>query len=62
MSKSDGKLRVTWVKSAIGYDRRQRRTLKGLGFRRLRQTVELPDVPEVRGMIAKVVHLVRVED
>lgn len=62
MSKTDGKLRVTWVKSAIGYDRRQRRTLKGLGFRRLRQTVELPDVPEVRGMIAKVVHLVRVED
>jgi large subunit ribosomal protein L30 len=62
VSKSDGKLRVTWVKSAIGYDRRQRRTLKGLGFRRLRQTVELPDVPEVRGMIAKVVHLVRVED
>jgi len=62
VSKTDGKLRVTWVKSAIGYDRRQRRTLKGLGFRRLNQTVEVPDVPAVRGMIAKVVHLVRVED
>lgn len=56
------KVRVTWVKSAIGYDQRQRSTLKGLGLRRLQQTVELPDGPAVRGMIAKVLHLVRVED
>jgi large subunit ribosomal protein L30 len=56
------KLRVTWVKSAIGFDRRQRATLKGLGLRRLHQTVEVPDAPAVRGMIAKVMHLVRVED
>ena len=59
---SQGKtVRVTWVKSAIGYDRRQRSTLKGLGLLRLQQTVEVPDQPAVRGMIAKVLHLVRVE-
>ena len=55
-------VRVTWVKSAIGYDQRQRATLRGLGLRRLHQTVELKDGPEVRGMIAKVKHLVRVEE
>lgn len=55
-------VRVTWVKSAIGSDQRQRSTLKGLGLRRLNQTVELTDGPAVRGMIAKVSHLVRVED
>jgi large subunit ribosomal protein L30 len=53
---------VTWVRSAIGCDQRQRSTLKGLGLRRLRQTVVVPDAPAVRGMIAKVSHLVRVED
>ena len=49
------------VRSAIGYDRGQRATLKGLGLRRLHQTVELPDTPTVQGMIYKVRHLVRVE-
>jgi large subunit ribosomal protein L30 len=56
------RIRVTWVKSAIGYDRRQRATLRGLGLRRLRQTVELQDAPAVRGMIRAVGHLVRVEE
>jgi large subunit ribosomal protein L30 len=56
-----GAIRVTWVKSAIGYDRRQRATLRGLGLRRLNQTVELRDEPAIRGMIDKVQHLVRVE-
>jgi large subunit ribosomal protein L30 len=55
------RLKVTWVKSQIGYDRRQRATLRGLGLRRLQQTVELRDAPAVRGMIRKVQHLVRVE-
>jgi large subunit ribosomal protein L30 len=55
------KLKVTWVKSQIGSDQRQRRTLRGLGLRRLQQTVEVPDAPAVRGMIRKVQHLVRVE-
>jgi large subunit ribosomal protein L30 len=55
------RFRVTWVKSAIGQDRRQRATLRGLGLRRLQQTVELTDAPAVRGMVAKVQHLLRVE-
>jgi large subunit ribosomal protein L30 len=54
-------VRVTWVKSMIGYNERQRATLRGLGLRRLNQTVELKDAPQVRGMISKVAHLVRVE-
>jgi large subunit ribosomal protein L30 len=52
---------VRWVKSQIGYDRRQRATLRGLGFRRLNQTVEVQDTPANRGMIFKVRHLVVVE-
>ena len=53
---------VRWVKSQIGYDRRQRATLRGLGLKRLHETVELADSVEVRGMIRKVSHLVVVED
>ncbi len=55
-----GKLRVRQIRSAIGFDRRQRATLRGLGFRRLNQVVELEDTPAVRGMVAKVIHLVTV--
>jgi large subunit ribosomal protein L30 len=55
------RIRVTQVRSAIGFDRRQRATLRGLGFRRLGHTVEVVDTPAVRGMIRKVSHLVRVE-
>jgi large subunit ribosomal protein L30 len=57
-----GQIRVTLVRSPIGYDRRQRSTLAGLGLRRLRQTVQVPDQPAVRGMIDKVQHLVEVEE
>ena len=53
-----GRIRLKQVKSAIGYDRRQRATLRGLGIRRLHQVVELEDTPAVRGMINKVTHLV----
>lgn len=53
---------VRWVRSAIGFDRRQRATLRGLGLKRLRQSVELVDSPPVRGMIDKVKHLVAVEE
>ena len=56
------KLHVTWVKSAIGSNERQRATLRGLGLRRLNQTVDVSDEPAVRGMIRKVLHLVRVEE
>ena len=59
---SDGKrIRVQQVRSAIGYDRRQRATLRGLGLRRLNHTVEVEDTPAVRGMIVKVAHLVAAE-
>lgn len=57
-----GRIKVRWVKSQIGYDRRQRATLRGLGFRRLNQTVDVEDTPAVRGMIRKVIHLVVVEE
>jgi large subunit ribosomal protein L30 len=51
-------VKVKWVKSAIGYDRKQRATLRGLGLRRLNQVVEVEDSPSVRGMIGKLTHLV----
>ncbi len=56
------RIRVRWVRSAIGFSRRQRATLRGLGLRRLNQTVEVADTPAIRGMIQKVSHLVVVED
>lgn len=58
---SEQRLRVTWIKSAIGYAENQKRTIAALGLRRLHQTVEHPDLPSVRGMIATVPHLVKVE-
>ena len=58
---SGGKVRVKLVRSPIGFDRRQRATLRGLGLRKLQQSVELADGPAVRGMIDKVKHLVEVE-
>jgi large subunit ribosomal protein L30 len=55
-------LRVVQVKSEIGFDRRQRATLRGLGIRRLHQVVSLEDSPAVRGMLRAVRHLVKVEE
>ncbi|MCK5053419.1 MAG: 50S ribosomal protein L30 [Anaerolineales bacterium] len=60
---SKGKaLRITLIKSPIGYSERQKRTVRALGLRRLRQTVEHNDSPAVRGMITKIQHLVQVEE
>ena len=56
------KLRITWIKSGIGYADDQKRTLKALGFRRLNQSIVQDDSPSVRGMIIKVRHLVKVEE
>jgi len=56
------KLRVTYKKSAIGYNKRQKGTIRALGFRKLYQTVEHEDSTVVRGMIQKVSHLVEVEE
>ena len=55
------KIKVIWVKSAIGYDKTQRRTIKALGLHRLNGSVEHEDNLAVRGMINKVRHLVKVE-
>ncbi len=53
---------VTWVKSAIGYSRDQRDTIRALGLRRLNQKVKVEDNPSMRGMITKVRHLLKVEE
>lgn len=56
-----GKLRITWVKSSIGYSRQQKGTIRALGLRRLGDVVEQADTPVIRGMIDKISHLVEVE-
>ncbi|HVM19410.1 MAG TPA: 50S ribosomal protein L30 [Egibacteraceae bacterium] len=59
---ADGTLRITQVRSLIGSKQDQRRTVRALGLKRIRHTVEQPDRPEIRGMIAKVSHLVEVAE
>jgi large subunit ribosomal protein L30 len=56
------KLRITWVKSGIGYDKTQKKTLKALGFSRLNQSVIHDDSRSIRGMLNKVRHLIKVEE
>ena len=56
------KLRITLVRSVIGYSQRQKDTVRALGLRRINQTVEQTDSPVIRGMISKVNHLVSVEE
>lgn len=56
------RLRITWVKSAIGYSERQKGTIRALGLRRIGHSVEHDDTPVVRGMIDKVSHLVEVRE
>jgi large subunit ribosomal protein L30 len=55
-------IKVTLVKSLIGYPQRQKDTAHALGLRKINQTVEHADNPAVRGMIAKITHLVAVEE
>ena len=57
-----GRIRVKQVKSGVGGTQRQRQTLRGLGFRKLYQVVELEDTPSVRGMITAIAHLVQVQE
>jgi large subunit ribosomal protein L30 len=54
------RVKVTLVRSSIGFNKTQALTVEGMGLRRIRHTVELPDTPETRGMIHKVRHLVTV--
>ena len=58
---ADKKVKVTLVKSPIGCKTAHRATVRGLGLRRINQTVELVDTPQVRGMINTVFYLVRAE-
>jgi large subunit ribosomal protein L30 len=55
-------LKITLVRSPIGFNRTQAATVQGMGLRKIRHTVELADTPETRGMIHKVRHLVQVAE
>lgn len=55
-------LRITLVRSGIGYSKEHKATLRALGFRRLHQTIEQKDTPTIRGMLYKVNHLVVIEE
>jgi large subunit ribosomal protein L30 len=55
-------IRVTLVRSPIGYPKDQKATVKALGLRRMHQTVEQKDNPAVRGMIQKVIHMLKIEE
>jgi large subunit ribosomal protein L30 len=57
-----GTVKVTLMKSPIGFRDNQEKVVRGLGLRRIRHTVELKDTPAVRGMIHKVRHLVEVKE
>jgi large subunit ribosomal protein L30 len=54
----EGKLHLKWVRSAICAPVKQKRVIKGLGFTRLNQVIERPNTQAIRGMVAKVPHLV----
>ena len=59
---SAGHVKVTLVRSTIGFNKSQAEAVRGLGLRRIRHTVEVKDVPSIRGVIRKVRHLVRVSE
>ena len=60
-AKSTKRIKVTQLRSTIGFDRKQALAMRGLGLRRIRHTVDVVDTPETRGLILKVRHLVKVE-
>jgi large subunit ribosomal protein L30 len=55
------RIRITQLRSTIGFDRKMALAMRGLGLRRIRHTVDVVDTPETRGLILKVRHLVKVE-
>jgi large subunit ribosomal protein L30 len=57
-----GKIQLKWVRSAICAPQKQKLVIKGLGFTRLNQVIERPDTQAIRGMVAKVPHLVEFVD
>jgi large subunit ribosomal protein L30 len=60
--KAEKILRITLVKSPIGYSKRHKATVRALGLRRMHQTVEQVDTPTLRGMLYKVNHLVEIAE
>ena len=60
MKKIEHTITVKWRKSVIGRPKDQRKTIQGLGFKRLNQTLTFPDRPQIRGMISRVEHLLEV--
>ncbi|MBI3536515.1 MAG: 50S ribosomal protein L30 [Chloroflexi bacterium] len=62
MANPQNKLKITWVKSAIGYQKNQKGTITALGLRKLGQVIEKNDSPQVRGMLFTVRHLVKWEE
>ena len=54
-------LRITLVRSLVGYPERQHQAARGLGLRKIRSSVVRPDTPEIRGLVRKIVHLVKVD-
>ncbi|RKY89890.1 50S ribosomal protein L30 [candidate division KSB1 bacterium] len=56
------KLRIQQIKSIIGRTEKQRKTIAALGLKRIRHTVEHKDTPQIRGMIEKVRHIIKVEE
>jgi len=62
MSKQQKTVKVTLVKSPIGFNKTQAKTVEGMGLRRIRHSVTMLDTPETRGMIHKVRHLVTVAE
>lgn len=61
-TQQDKVIRITLVKSPIGYSKRHKATVRSLGLRKMHQTVEHVDTPTLRGMLYVVNHLVKVED
>jgi large subunit ribosomal protein L30 len=60
-SKKTRPLRITLLRSLVGYPERQHQAARGLGLRKIRSSVVRPDTPEIRGLINKIVHLVKVD-
>jgi len=54
-------IKIKWVKSAIATPTKHKLVIKGMGFTRLGQVIERPDTPAIRGMVAKVPHLVEIQ-
>ena len=62
MAKKEKTVKITLVKSPIGYSKRHKGTIRALGLKKINQTVEQEDGPVLRGMLSKVAHLVEIEE